>query len=1462
MPGLDNKLSNIIGTKLPQWVLKQLETRANKNTQDSRDNDNLLYLANKSAWVRLVSSINVKSELDINYFKRVIGDDVMLDETSLAKNFVLFGGTSKYLDKNSYQLRSGLGKNGAYGILGNSEIQDYGYRPMPGIINATIETQGRLGSVRAATINFKCWDKNQLDIIDALYFKLGFTMFLEWGHTYFYPSPENTQKRDPNKIVSTEFFSIDPFQQGINKEDIQIMISKNSRESEGNYDAMLGIVTNFNFSYNQDGGYDCSIRLMALGVLGDSIRINNSGTLPGLLKEEILKLNNTLIQINNANIQPPSESPLFSVDPSNDILANLVSGLALNIPGVIPEKQFTETDLKTIAFANNNVDSQRADKRIREELNRGGDRIAIFPYTADFKIDSLDKYNSLDKKNFYQLDYYMGRSSRYIIGDLNLVLDQNQTYTNIGIDIPALKERNQKSFPERTPQSFFQIVFNTERGVLNKDASSDRRSFGAGTGDVVYYKYTIQYKNALGKQYFFTIELDTGIYAKDDETGATYDILLSSKQRRDIIENILSNGENVFRSNDLTFSKDIFTEASGWPFFSYQFNLQLKYTYNASFKTPSGNQKNLPVSTNVLIKFNDSSLFTSDITPSNDTAILTPFGKTLKDRDLISQNVNNFINLEDQKKAQDAVDTQIKQALNYQSTLEIMLRTIQLHALNKAINQTDNPDLEIGRTTYVLDISNPKDVVGGKTFLNQIFSTGIFSKFIEKLVKNEIPDIDYTTDKKMIAEQRFQIQSKYGFVSSLMGNKEPINLIQPVNFKELLKAYVVPYQINQEIIKGTNTNHPVYIPLGLLLMILNHSCTIYDTKEDSQFQTPLVYIDFNPEMNFCLTNNKQLSTDPWTCLIPFEGTFEDYKKLFDQDILTKNSTAIEHASGSSEDIPLFDPRTQDFLSGTLPKLKFDTQPLIVPLFDPLSGNFELLSNNAESGNPYRGKIMNILLNIDYLVDRVQQYSYKDGTNSVYLKTFIEQILTDVNKSLGNFNAFRLSYNDSANTFQIVDDQFVPALANEEQVTPKSNTTELPLLGKFSIAKNLEIKSEISSKLSNMLAISANANSTNQATLSTNGDPFGFVNTAYSDRYITNRTEITGSVNKNNDTLKTSAAQFNAAISDFYSKINPSQTSVSHATNYYIDKMARIKNNEYATRAAPMIPVSVNFTTDGISGLAMGQAFTVPDKLLPYTYTTRKIPGAPIDHINNTGFVMIGLTHTIENNSWNTAVKANMIFLKDKTEFVGEVTRVEQRVGSFGINPSSEPANYDSIKATSMISYADKIKIAVPEFRKVGLSDTAIAGALGNLFQESGMNYNAWNIGRTDLNTKKTVIFAGSSKGQQLDSYSPLTLTYQGQDITAYGIAQWVGPRKKNYFSYQLSAGGDSLQTQLKYLIEKELTVGYKNSTLTPLQGIKEGQLALAVNIWLDKFEGVPGVDVTNRISYAKGILEFIKSNNI
>ena len=43
MPGLSNKITNIIGTPLPNFVRQQLNTRSQKTSLDIRDNDNYSY---------------------------------------------------------------------------------------------------------------------------------------------------------------------------------------------------------------------------------------------------------------------------------------------------------------------------------------------------------------------------------------------------------------------------------------------------------------------------------------------------------------------------------------------------------------------------------------------------------------------------------------------------------------------------------------------------------------------------------------------------------------------------------------------------------------------------------------------------------------------------------------------------------------------------------------------------------------------------------------------------------------------------------------------------------------------------------------------------------------------------------------------------------------------------------------------------------------------------------------------------------------------------------------------------------------------------------------------------------------------------------------------------------------------------------------------------------------------------
>jgi GH24 family phage-related lysozyme (muramidase) len=252
----------------------------------------------------------------------------------------------------------------------------------------------------------------------------------------------------------------------------------------------------------------------------------------------------------------------------------------------------------------------------------------------------------------------------------------------------------------------------------------------------------------------------------------------------------------------------------------------------------------------------------------------------------------------------------------------------------------------------------------------------------------------------------------------------------------------------------------------------------------------------------------------------------------------------------------------------------------------------------------------------------------------------------------------------------------------------------------------------------MVAISANSNASDQSANSTNASSFGFINNSYRDRYIPVRKDLTADeINPNQasesprekanfDSILKAQQKFNAAIQSFYdNNFKPSKDDVSQATNYYIERSTKTNNQPGPTRSSAMIPVSVNFTTDGISGFHMGQAFTLPSDILPYTYSTRHTPTLKdVTDTNPTAdvkvaFATVGLSHTIQGNVWDTSIKGNMILIKDQNAFSNAKINTDYNnapllspilnvstPGSVAIDPSSLNVSGDWInKAFQFIS---------------------------------------------------------------------------------------------------------------------------------------------------------------------------------
>jgi len=303
---------SIIGESFKPYVSKQIELRQLQlGSILKRDPDLLKYLSNKTSWVRLSSGVNVSVEkaqqLGVGAFNGNL----------LAKKSVLFsarkyetystsqGDVINNLADWSGDFTHGLwydnsnpsyGYTPAIGIGGQDlsksnpqDLYDYGLTPPPGIKSVDIKALNR-GSLREATVEIECHSLAQFRIIEALYLRLKFSVFLEWGHTLWYNNKDNGLQSDMPDYIHQGFLN------GNYDQDTLLADLERNRELYcGNYDGYLGYVRNFSWSIRKDGGYDITLNLISIGDVIESLKINTN--YPGLI---------SVSSDPNQNNQPPT----------------------------------------------------------------------------------------------------------------------------------------------------------------------------------------------------------------------------------------------------------------------------------------------------------------------------------------------------------------------------------------------------------------------------------------------------------------------------------------------------------------------------------------------------------------------------------------------------------------------------------------------------------------------------------------------------------------------------------------------------------------------------------------------------------------------------------------------------------------------------------------------------------------------------------------------------------------------------------------------------------------------------------------------------------------------------------------------------------------------------------------------------------------------------------------------------
>ena len=278
---------NIVGEEIEYFVGEQIGIRQSSQysgyENSLRTPEQLQYLTNRNAWVKLASSVQISSndagKRKLTNIKIQLPDNYL--GTELAKSAILFNTLSSYTKANSSlsSQRGGIAKttdlwnnNFIYGIGGT----DYGIQPPPGIIAVTVDSLNR-GSIRKANVTLKAHNRFQFDIIELLYLRLGFTMMLEWGWDKHLKYVDGTSNKIILEDLGTTIIEDLWFESnGISQIGMINEIENYRLKYSANYDGFFGKVSNFTWNFNPDGSYDVSIDLITIGDVIESLKVNTS----------------------------------------------------------------------------------------------------------------------------------------------------------------------------------------------------------------------------------------------------------------------------------------------------------------------------------------------------------------------------------------------------------------------------------------------------------------------------------------------------------------------------------------------------------------------------------------------------------------------------------------------------------------------------------------------------------------------------------------------------------------------------------------------------------------------------------------------------------------------------------------------------------------------------------------------------------------------------------------------------------------------------------------------------------------------------------------------------------------------------------------------------------------------------------------------------------------------------------
>ena len=480
-----------------------------------------------------------------------------------------------------------------------------------------------------------------------------------------------------------------------------------------------------------------------------------------------------------------------------------------------------------------------------------------------------------------------------------------------------------------------------------------------------------------------------------------------------------------------------------------------------------------------------------------------------------------------------------------------------------------------------------------------------------------IPDIK--SDFEIIFDEYARLgPSKDRTTSTII--KSIDNRIQPKDAK-YIDPYVYTYQLPEEFVKQQIIPQGIfkqggkrsyyYLQFGYILHILNSLKNVFTSKGNLfEIEIPSDPSNLDSLSNgLCQASYNVVSVDPSVCII--RNSSANLFKTKEKE--SANSFNIVEKKGFRPNVYKSEPNTA---ISTIPNS-------VVAVSENIR---EYLYSNTNFG-----LISNIYVNILEVISIYKEQAVSNN-GYVYLGEFISALLSKISYSLGSINDFDKFVTN--NKVVIIDKHYTEVGADSAY----NNKFKVNIAGNNSIVRAHKIESKIFPSQASMIAIAAQSRE-NISALQTS--TYNYINGGLVDRLLGTKT------NKLEDQQQSLDAEENAKKA----KLNSILKLIQYVNNYVIPN--NINSDSYASNVSTMngylntllvemeggtnykavIPISVNLTVDGLSGLTIGEIFTVDKKVLPKDHKDKSI-----------GFIITKLACQIVGGSWTTNIESQMCVL--------------------------------------------------------------------------------------------------------------------------------------------------------------------------------------------------------------------------